>query len=337
MTEDNRRAGLLTVLDDIERILHDRAERPGTAEEEQAYARLRRHLIADEQVRARLPDLVLSSPNLSTVWGFLREYKKWHERREFASRVLEPARAWLEGRADGDDHHGSARLPDSRTVLHTVRTLLEAEGQTSVASLLVGLSARLSLRGNDGTLHLLVPIERITEFGSSERQCIADAARRVLRSTVPWHLACVEVDPLLETPPDESEPLPGPTWKPQRLIQHDGLWFRSKTEIRVYEALKMRSVFFFVNATGVLGGKSSPQGGTALKEPDFVICLDGRWGILEVMGEDFHTSQTAPKDHDRARLFKEYGVRLIEFYDAHRCYHSAEDVVDEFLRLLAKA
>jgi len=152
-----------------------------------------------------------------------------------------------------------------------------------------------------------------------------------------WTILYVNVDPLLEAPPDEDEPLPGPTWKPERAIEHDGLWFRSKTEIRVYEALKKCSAFFFVNATGVLGGKKSMGSRPELREPDFVVCLDGKWGILEVMGEHVHTQRTAPKDHDRARLFKEYGVTMIEFYDAHRCYTDPEGVVREFLGFLAKS
>ena len=70
------------------------------------------------------------------------------------------------------------------------------------------------------------------------------------------------------------------------------------------------------------------------KEPDFLVCLNGKWGILEVMGETFHPSATAIRDHDRARLFKDYGLVVIEFYDASRCYSDPEAVVDDFLRRL---
>jgi hypothetical protein len=41
-------------------------------------------------------------------------------------------------------------------------------------------------------------------------------------------------------------------------------------------------------------------------------------------------------DHDRARLFKDYGVFCIEFYDAKKCYTTPEEVVDDFLDRLSK-
>ena len=98
----------------------------------------------------------------------------------------------------------------------------------------------------------------------------------------------------------------------------------------MYEALKKRNVLFFANATAVLGGKNKK------KEPDFLICQNGKWGILEVMGDLYHTPTTAMQDHDRARLFKDYGVSCIEFYDAKKCYNTPEGVVNDFLDRLSK-
>lgn len=49
------------------------------------------------------------------------------------------------------------------------------------------------------------------------------------------------------------------------------------------------------------------------------------------MGEQYHPSNTAMKDNDRARLFKDYGLFCIEFYDAKRCYKKPDEVVDNFL------
>jgi len=115
-----------------------------------------------------------------------------------------------------------------------------------------------------------------------------------------------------------------------QIIEHDGLRFRSHTETKIYDALKKRGILFFPNATAVLGVKN------IRREPDFLICQDGKWGILEVMGDKYHPGTTAMKDHDRARLFKDYGMYVIEFYDANRCYNHPEEVVDEFLRLLSK-
>jgi hypothetical protein len=89
-------------------------------------------------------------------------------------------------------------------------------------------------------------------------------------------------------------------------------------------------VLFFPNAAAVLGGRAQED----KKEPDFLVCQGGAWGVLEVMGEAFHPSATAIKDHDRARLFKDYGLVVIEFYDAARCYGEPDAVVEDFLRRL---
>jgi hypothetical protein len=113
-------------------------------------------------------------------------------------------------------------------------------------------------------------------------------------------------------------------------LEYDQLRFRSQSEIAVYKVLKKRNVLFFANATAVLGGKN------VKKEPDFLICKNGKWGILEVMGDKYHPPTTAMQDHDRARLFKDYGVSCVEFYDAPKCYNTPEEVVDDFLDRLSK-
>ena len=87
-------------------------------------------------------------------------------------------------------------------------------------------------------------------------------------------------------------------------------------------------------ATAVLGGKFE-DGKVLLREPDFLVCQDGRWGILEPGGESFHTS--AMRDHDRLRMFNDYGIRFHHFYPADRCYKSPDEVVDDFLRRLARS
>jgi hypothetical protein len=118
-------------------------------------------------------------------------------------------------------------------------------------------------------------------------------------------------------------------FKTETTVTHDGLRFRSPAEVALYSELKKRQVLFFPNAAAVLGGTNEKR------EPDFLICHQGKWGILEVMGETYHTSQNAVKDHDRARLFKQHGLLCIEFYPAARCLSEPAVVVDEFFRLLA--
>jgi hypothetical protein len=123
----------------------------------------------------------------------------------------------------------------------------------------------------------------------------------------------------------------------ERTIPHDGLRFRSKGEIAIYEELKRRNVLFFPNPAAVLGTVGTEFGArVAKKEPDFLICYKGKWGILEINGDDYHNGvvQTA-RDHDRARQFQHYGVFFIQAYDLNRCKKDPMGVVDEFLKLLA--
>jgi hypothetical protein len=224
--------------------------------------------------------------------------------------------------------------------MHTLRRYLEENRKSNLAGLLMGATCEFSTDGTfsrvrwDGyatTFRVRLPVERIGKFTPDIKTALLAAASAVLDTSVGYDLMELELSPFLEAPPDEEEPLPGPTWKPERVIQHDGLHFRSKTEIRIYDALKKHAVLFFANAAAVLGGKNIKR------EPDFVVCLEGKWGILEVMGEQFHPAQTAMRDHDRARLFKDYGIRLIEFYEAGRCYNDSDAVVNDFLTRLSKS
>lgn len=157
------------------------------------------------------------------------------------------------------------------------------------------------------------------------------AVQKVFPREVGYEICYLEISPLFETPPDEEQTmLNSASLVSKGGIEHDGLRFRSQSEVKIYEVLKKRRVLFFPNATAILGGKNKKR------EPDFLVCQDGKWGIIEVMGEPYHPSSTAMKDHDRARLFKDYGIFYIEFYDATKCYNSPDEVVDEFLKRLSK-
>src|SRR5262245_20054159 len=115
-------------------------------------------------------------------------------------------------------------------------------------------------------------------------------------------------------------------FKSGRFIKHDELGCRSPAEISIYDELKKRRLLFFPNAAAILGESGKKR------EPDFLVCHKGKWGVLEVMGQTYHTD--AVKDHDRARLFKEHGLLCIEFFPANRCEGQPDKVVDEFLSLL---
>ena len=71
-------------------------------------------------------------------------------------------------------------------------------------------------------------------------------------------------------------------FKKERTILHDELRFRSKAEIAIYDELKRRDVLFFPNPGRRPGASASEYGAAVAKrEPDFLICYKGKWGILE--------------------------------------------------------
>lgn len=235
------------------------------------------------------------------------------------------------------------QVPDERAFLHTVQVYLEARGQKETAALLQGgtcsISPSSTYSGNrwgalSTTVMFYVPRERLTRFSGQIRKALWLAAEAVIPKNAGLDIDGIDVAPFLERPPViDPLPLNAGSLASQAALEHDGLRFRSRAEIQIYDALKRRHVLFFPNAAAVLGGRA----GEDKKEPDFLVCLDGKWGLLEVMGEAFHPSATATKDHDRARLFKDYGLVVIEFYDASRCSSQPEAVVDDFLRRLQQS
>jgi hypothetical protein len=84
-------------------------------------------------------------------------------------------------------------------------------------------------------------------------------------------------------------------------IKHKNLTFRSKPEVLIFDELQKRDVLFFPMPVSVLSNEDK-----FYPEPDFLICSKGRFGILEIHGKAYHTSDTAAKESKRARLFKRF-------------------------------
>jgi hypothetical protein len=232
------------------------------------------------------------------------------------------------------------KVPDAKAFVHTLRNYLDANGQKEAAALLIGatcvISPSSSFSGRrwnayDTSVFFQVPAANLSGFTEKVKRTICQAVDVVFPPDAGYDISVCEVSPVIESPPEDDDLLANnATLGTVTTIDHDGLRFRWRSEIRIYDELKKRSVLFFANATAVLGGKDEKR------EPDFLACLDGKWGILEVMGDQYHPSATAMRDHDRARLFKDYGLILIEFYPANRCYTAPETVVADFLQRLAK-
>jgi hypothetical protein len=109
----------------------------------------------------------------------------------------------------------------------------------------------------------------------------------------------------------------------------NNLRFRSQTEIRIAEALERAQVLFFPNCMARLGFSRRQN-----REPDFLICHKGKWGILEVDSPLSHPPSRAIYDYERDRLFQAHGILLVQHFDAGECWENADGVVEKFLYLL---
>src|SRR5690606_25564618 len=92
--------------------------------------------------------------------------------------------------------------------------------------------------------------------------------------------------------------------------------FASQTEIRIAQALDAVGVLFFPNSKARLNGPDGREN----RIPDFLVCKDGKWGILEVDGEEWHPATRAVHDHARDRYFVKHGIRVVQHFDATDCY-----------------
>lgn len=109
----------------------------------------------------------------------------------------------------------------------------------------------------------------------------------------------------------------------------ENLRFRSKTEIKIAEALDRTGVLFVPNSLARL---NTPNG-RENKEADFLICYNGKWGVLEVDGP-FHTAERRVEEQERERIFKKNGIKVVERFDSERCYINPDEVVQEFFKMI---
>ncbi|MFN9172868.1 MAG: pentapeptide repeat-containing protein [Dolichospermum sp.] len=107
------------------------------------------------------------------------------------------------------------------------------------------------------------------------------------------------------------------------------LRFRSKTEIKIAEALDRTGVLFLPNSLARL----TTAKGRENKEADFLICYNGKWGVLEVDGP-FHTAERRVEEQERERIFKKNGIKVVERFDSERCYNNPDEVVNEFFNMI---
>ncbi|MCT7989505.1 pentapeptide repeat-containing protein [Laspinema sp. D6] len=105
----------------------------------------------------------------------------------------------------------------------------------------------------------------------------------------------------------------------------NGWQFRSQAEVKIAEALDRAGVLFYSNATARL---TTPEGGKN-QDPHFLVCSEGKLGILVVNGEE--------DEAETDRLLQTQGIRIIHHYPVTQCTEDSDWVVLEFLQALSQA
>ena len=118
--------------------------------------------------------------------------------------------------------------------------------------------------------------------------------------------------------------------KGKQALTYNEMKFASQSEIRIAQELERRQVLFFPLPLAVRQETGVPW--KDHREVDFLICQEGRWGILEVSHHPDRFEQDAQKD----AWFKKSGILCVEHRSADRCYQNSGEVVDEFLSILAQ-
>jgi len=119
-----------------------------------------------------------------------------------------------------------------------------------------------------------------------------------------------------------------PSSQRKPVVVWNNLNFWSKAEKMIAEALDRAGVMYLPNCMARLG----PPEHRHNKEPDFLVCCGGKWGIFEVDGKAFH--QEAAQDHERDRQFRQQGIKVIERFSGQRCLEEPDEVVQTFIRIL---
>ena len=106
--------------------------------------------------------------------------------------------------------------------------------------------------------------------------------------------------------------------------------FASESEMRIAQALDQSDVLFFLNCQGRISNTNDREN----QEIDFLICYQGKWGILQIDNNLWNTEQAPVNYQESDRLFKSQGIKVIEYYDPQLCLKEPDIVVQDFLTIL---
>lgn len=237
-------------------------------------------------------------------------------------------------------------------VLFTVSQLLANRGNNESVQLLANFDFKISKGTNRFSdeflvLHTIVPIETYEKIRTEIKKANEEGVDSFVKAKKPYSdianimeelgyfVRFITFDIDSSVAPEDWRSYFGDStannqalfdFKDSNKISFQGLNFRSKAEIKIYEALLRKGLLVMPLPVMVMGIKEK------YKEPDFVVCYKGRIGILDVQGKQFHPPEVAATEHEKRREFIKLGVSLYEIFDARRCYQDPDGVVDDFIQ-----
>lgn len=120
----------------------------------------------------------------------------------------------------------------------------------------------------------------------------------------------------------------GKTPAPLRWMHNN---FRTQGEIAIAKAFEKANVLFLPLPRAAIGVTPDMR---TMVEPDFVVCHDGKWGVLEVDGSS-HEGRKA-QDTEKDRLYHAHRIAVVRRYTEEQARGNADAIVAEFLRDIEK-
>ena len=108
--------------------------------------------------------------------------------------------------------------------------------------------------------------------------------------------------------------------------------FASPGEIEIAKALDKRKVLFLPNCKARLFNENDASTSISIY-PNFLICHNKKWGVLEVDSSYHYNANSAASDRIRDQSLDLYGIRTWRF-DYEECLQKPDEVVSRFLRFL---
>jgi len=120
----------------------------------------------------------------------------------------------------------------------------------------------------------------------------------------------------------------------------NGMYFRSKAELKIAQMLQQRGVLFFANSQGTASLTDLPvtrdaHGMVERIEADSLVFLNGQCICLEVDSQHHLNGKNAYRDFAKERVLLREQTSTVRF-PAQECLAQPDEVVTEFLNLFAQ-